>query len=151
MIGLDVGEVRIGVAASDGLGLTAQGLPTIIRKSANDDYDQVIKVIEERQAKRLIVGLPKNMDGSHGPQEEKVRAFADALMERIDERGYAKPELIFWDERLSTVAANKTLINADVSRGKRKAVVDKLAAVLILQGFLDREYSKKKAKEREND
>jgi len=151
VIGLDVGDVRVGIAAADGLGLTAQGLPTILRRGSSEDYDQVIRVIEERKARRLIVGLPRNMDGSVGPQGEKVRAYADALFERIRELGLETPELVFWDERLSTVAANKTLIAADVSRKKRKGVVDKLAATLILQGYLDREYSKKKAEELKND
>ena len=151
MICLDVGDVRVGVAAADGLGLTAQGLTTITRTGGVEDYDKVIGVMRERNSSRLVVGMPKNMDGSVGPQGDKVRAFADALLERINELGLDEPELIYWDERLSTVAATKTLIDADLSRKKRKGVVDKLAAVIILQGYLDREYSKKKAEGQEND
>ncbi|MCL1804445.1 MAG: Holliday junction resolvase RuvX [Clostridiales bacterium] len=136
-VGLDVGDKRIGVAAADGLGLTAQGLPTIERRKLEGDLDQVIGVIGDRGAAALVVGLPKNMDGSVGFQGEKVREFVEALLNRMDAVGAAKPEVIYWDERLTTVAAQRTLLAADVSRKKRKGVVDKLAAVLILQGYID--------------
>ena len=142
MIGLDVGDKRIGVAAADGLGLTAQGLPTIIRGKQRDDLDRLISLIEERQATGLVVGMPKNMDGSVGFQGEKVRLFVDALLARMKETGHREPEVFYWDERLTTVAAHRTLLEADLSRKKRKGAVDRLAAVFILQGYLDREAHK---------
>ena len=143
MIGLDVGDARIGVAAADGLGLTAQGLPTIERRRLDEDLDKLIGVIKEREAAVVVVGMPKNMDGSIGFQGDKVRAFADALLARITAGGYPEPEIVFWDERLTTVAANRAMLEADLSRKKRKGKVDQLSAVLILQGYLDLRYSKK--------
>ena len=142
MIGLDVGDARIGVAAADGLGLTAQGLPTVKRRKLPDDLDQVIRVIGEREAAVVVVGMPKNMDGSVGPQGEKTRAFVDALLARMRETGLDEPEIVYWDERLTSVAANRTLLEADLSRKKRKDAVDKLSAVFILQGYMD--YSRHK-------
>ena len=144
MIGLDVGDKRIGVAAADALGLTAQGLPTIVRQGSDADLDKVIDVYTQRQAKGIVVGMPYNMDGSRGPQAEKVKGFADELVARMLERGIDEPAVIYRDERLTTVAATRTLIDADVSRKKRKDSVDKLAAVLILQGYLDMVYYKNK-------
>jgi len=143
MIGLDVGDKRIGLAGADGLGLTAQGLPTIIRGRLQDDLDRIIRVIDERKATKLVVGLPKNMDGSIGFQGEKVRVFVAALLARIKETGRQDPEVVYWDERLTTVAAHRTLLEADISRKKRKGAVDRLAAVLILQGYMDREANEK--------
>ena len=139
MIGLDIGDVRIGVAAADALGFTAQGLPTITRSRLEDDLDQLIMLLDERKASRLVVGMPKNMDGSIGFQGKKVRTFVEALLHRIEQRGAAQPEVVYWDERLTTVAATRTLIEAGLSRKKRKGATDKLAAVLILQGYMDRE------------
>ena len=137
MIGLDVGDARIGVAAADGLGLTAQGLPTIKRGKREDDLDDLIRIIDERGAGKLVVGLPKNMNGSIGPQAEKVQGFVEALLSRMRETGFAAPDVVYWDERLTTVAAHRTLLEADLSRKKRKGAVDRLAAVFILQGYLD--------------
>ncbi|MCL1849476.1 MAG: Holliday junction resolvase RuvX [Clostridiales bacterium] len=141
MIGLDIGDARIGVAGADGLGITAQGLPTIRRRKLEDDLDELLKLIRERGATTLVVGMPKNMNGSIGPQGEKVRAFVDALLARAEGQDRSeKPDglnVIYWDERLTTVAANRTLLEADLSRKKRKAAVDKLSAVLILQGYLE--------------
>ena len=141
MIALDVGDRRIGAAAADSLGLTAQGLPTIERRSLEEDLDNVIRLLAERKSSSLVVGLPRNMNGSLGFQGEKVRLFVEALMGRMEETGFTKPEVIYWDERLTTVAANRTLIEAGLSRKKRKNATDRLAAVLILQGYLDRQYS----------
>jgi len=143
VIGLDVGDKRIGVAAADGLGLTAQGLPTIIRRKPDDDLDQIIRIMQERKASLLVVGFPKNMNGSIGPQGEKVIGFVEALLRRMRESGLDEPAIVYWDERLTTVAAQRTLHEADVSRKKRKGAVDRLAAVLILQGYMDREYHKR--------
>lgn len=138
MIGLDVGEARIGVAAADKLGLTAQGLPTIHRRKPADDLDEIIRLLHERGASRLVVGLPKNMNGSIGFQGEKVQMFIDSLLGRIRETGSGEPEVVYWDERLTTAAAQRTLLEAGLSRKKRKGAVDQLAAVLILQGYLDK-------------
>ena len=132
-LGLDVGDKTIGVAASDLLNLTAQGVKTIRRTSIEEDLQELGKIISELDAKILVIGLPKNMNGTEGERCEVVRNFAETLQKNF-------PELkqIFWDERLSTVAAEKFLIGAaDVSRKKRKKVIDKMAAVYILQGFLD--------------
>lgn len=132
-LGLDVGDKTIGVAASDLLNLTAQGIKTIRRTSIEEDLQELGKIISETGAKILVIGLPKNMNGTEGERCEVVRNFAETVQKKF-------PELkqIFWDERLSTVAAEKFLIGAaDVSRKKRKKVIDKMAAVYILQGFLD--------------
>ncbi len=132
-LGLDVGDKTIGIAASDLLGLTAQGITTIRRVSIREDLRQLGELIAQYDAKVLIIGLPKNMNGTEGERCEMVRQFAGKI-------GAAFPEIeiIFWDERLSTVAAEKFLISAaDVSRGKRKKIIDKMAAVYILQGYLD--------------
>ena len=132
-VALDVGDKTIGVAASDLLGLTAQGIKTIKRTSNKNDLQELGKIISDFEVTTFIIGLPKNMNGTEGERCEVVRNFAKKI-------GAAFPDVkqIFWDERLSTVAAEKFLIGAaDVSRKKRKKVIDKMAAVYILQGFLD--------------
>ena len=132
-LGIDVGDRTIGVAASDLLNLTAQGVKTIRRTSIDEDLRELGKIISELDAKILVIGLPKNMNGTEGERCEIVRDFA-AKVQKI----FPELKQIFWDERLSTVAAEKFLIGAaDVSRKKRKKVIDKMAAVYILQGFLD--------------
>ncbi len=131
LMGLDVGDKTIGVAVSDLLGWTAQGVETIRRTSYKEDIDRLKQIIVEKEVEKLVVGLPKNMNGTLGPQGEKVKKFVDKLKSRID------IEIVFWDERLTTVAAEKMLISADVSRKKRKKVIDKVAAIYILQGYLD--------------
>jgi putative Holliday junction resolvase len=128
---LDVGDKTIGVAVSDLLGFTAQGITTIMRKSLNYDLSELKKIISEYEVEEIIIGLPKNMNGSIGPRAEIVKTFAENLTQTISLK------IIFWDERLSTVAANRTLLEADLSRKKRKAVIDKMAAVYILQGYLN--------------
>ena len=132
VLSLDVGDRTIGIAASDALGLTAQGVETIRRKSLQQDLDRLAELMQTYETKKLIVGLPKNMDGTQGERCEIVRDFADKVQQAIPET-----EIVFWDERLSTVAASRSLIEADVSRRKRKKVIDKMAAVFILQGWLD--------------
>ena len=132
-LALDVGDKTIGVAAADLLGLTAQGITTIRRVSNREDLRRLGEIIAQYDAGILVIGLPKNMNGTEGERCEMVRAFAEKI-------AAANPnvEIIFWDERLSTVAAEKFLIeSADVSRAKRRKVIDKLAAVYILQGWLD--------------
>ena len=131
-LALDIGDKTIGVAASDLLGITAQGVETIRRTSNKEDLRRLGELVKNFEAKTFVIGLPKNMDGTEGTRCEVVRKFAAKL-------SAAFPEVnqIFWDERLSTVAATKNLIAADVSRRKRKKVIDKMAAVYILQGYLD--------------
>jgi len=129
---LDVGTKTIGVALSDPLGLTAQGFDVIRRRGEEKDLARLRDIIAEKEVDGIVVGLPRNMNGTMGPQSEVVRAFASLL-----EESFNLP-VALWDERLSTVAAEKMLISADVSRSKRKLVIDKMAAVMILQGYMDR-------------
>ncbi|UXU85031.1 Holliday junction resolvase RuvX [Mammaliicoccus sciuri] len=134
IIGLDVGSKTIGVAVSDAMGWTAQGIDTLRINEENEDFgiDQLIKIIDEYDVDTVIIGLPKNMNNSIGPRGEASIQFKDLLQQE-------RPELkmVMWDERLSTVGAERTLLEADVSRKKRKKVIDKMAAVFILQGYLD--------------
>lgn len=131
IIGLDVGDKTIGVALSDPLGWTAQGLEVIRRDNIEKDLARLDEIIQEYSVEKILVGLPKNMNATIGPQCEKVLAFVELLKERFD------LPIKTWDERLSTVAAERMLIQADVSRSKRKKVIDKMAAAVILQGYLD--------------
>jgi len=131
ILGLDVGDRRIGVAVSDEMGWTAQPLKVIQRVSLESDCRAVAEEMEATGADRVVVGLPRNMDGSLGPQAEKTKAFAEALGRVVG------TEVILWDERLSTQAAERILLEADLSRAKRKKVIDKVAAGFILQGYLD--------------
>ncbi|MCR6515447.1 MAG: Holliday junction resolvase RuvX [Clostridium sp.] len=132
ILGLDVGQKTIGVAISDPLGFTAQGITTIRRNKKENDILEVKKICDEYSVETIVVGLPKNMDGSIGFAGEKIQEFSELLREKID------LEIVFWDERLTTVAAHKAMLEADLSRGKRKKIVDKVAATYILQGYLDR-------------
>ena len=164
MLGLDVGDRRIGIAGADALGMTAQGLPTLERKSLSYDLEYLEKVIDQRQVHTLVVGLPKNMDGSLGPQGEKVKEFIQALLthrENISadpsmitpnhrEAGKSPLNVIYWDERLTTVAAHRSMLEGDLSRRKRKENVDRISAVLILQGYLDRLAMQNKRRVSEN-
>jgi putative pre-16S rRNA nuclease len=131
IMGLDVGTRTIGIAISDELGLTAQGLRTLKRKSVEDDLREIAAIIGQFGIDAIVVGLPMNMDGTLGGQAENVLKWVDVLKDQT------KLPVATWDERLSTVGANKVLLEADLSRKKRKKVIDKLAAVLILQGYLD--------------
>lgn len=131
LMGLDVGDKTIGVAVSDLLGLTAQGVETIKRTGNKAAIKRLREIISEKAVTKIVVGLPKNMNGTLGPQGEKTLNFVEKLKEKVD------IEIVLWDERLTTVAAEKMLISADVSRKKRKQVIDKVAAVYILQGYLD--------------
>lgn len=132
IIGLDVGDKRIGVALSDLLMITAQGLETYTRtQDVEKDIDYLTGLIEKNDVDRIVCGLPKNMNGTLGEQAEKVQDFAEKL------KTASGKELIYWDERLTTKSAHRMLIEADMSRKKRKQVVDKIAAVYILQGYMD--------------
>ena len=132
ILGLDVGDRTVGVAVSDLLLMTAQGVETIRRETLEKDLARLGELMREYDAVRLVVGLPRNMNGTEGDRCEIVRAFAEEIKKALPEA-----DIIFWDERLSTVAAAKSLIQADVSQKKRKKVIDKMAAVFILQGYLD--------------
>jgi putative holliday junction resolvase len=140
ILGLDIGSKRIGVAISDELGFTAQGLETISCKSPEEDAAAIFRLTEKYGAEEIVVGIPFNMNGTEGPQVEKVRATIQTIKQQVT------IPIREWDERLSTAAAERVLIEADMSRSKRRKVIDKLAAVLILQGYLDRQ----KVKERPN-
>ena len=131
---LDIGDATIGVAVSDLLGLTAQGVETIRRRDLSDDLNRLGVLIQEYEADALVAGLPKHMNGQEGERCALVRAFMADSAER-----FPMMEIYYWDERLSTVAASRTLLEGDVSRKKRRKVIDKMAAVYILQGFLDRQ------------
>ncbi|MDK2563251.1 Holliday junction resolvase RuvX [Romboutsia sedimentorum] len=133
IMGLDVGDKTIGVAVSDLMGLTAQGVKTVRRVGKKKDIEALKEIIAERQVNKIVSGLPKNMNGTLGPQGEKVIKFCDLLQEQTG----IKVE--YWDERLSTVAAERTLIEGNVRRENRKSVIDMVAAVIILQGYLDRQ------------
>ena len=133
IMGLDVGDKTIGVAVSDLMGLTAQGVKTIKKVGKKKDIEALKEIIKERQVNKIVSGLPKNMNGTLGPQGEKVIKFCELLEE---ETGI---KIEYWDERLSTVAAERTLIQGNVRRENRKGVIDMVAAVIILQGYLDRQ------------
>lgn len=131
IMGLDVGDKTIGVAVSDQMGWTAQGIEVIRRTSLDRDLKRLREIIETYQVEKVVVGLPRNMDGTVGPQAMKVEEFIGSFSALI------KLPIIWWDERLSTVGAERSLLEADLSRAKRKKVIDKMAAVFILQGYLD--------------
>jgi putative Holliday junction resolvase len=130
-MGLDYGDKTIGVALSDELGWTAQGLEVIRRKDQAADLARLGAIVREYGVTEIVLGLPKNMNATIGPRALLCLEFAETLKEKL------LLPVHMWDERLTTVSAQRTLIEADVSRKKRKLVIDKMAAALILQGFLD--------------
>jgi putative holliday junction resolvase len=131
ILGLDYGEKRIGVAVCDELGLTAQGLPTIIRKTKKHDLEILAGLIKSYNVEKIVIGYPVRLDGSEGIQCEKVNRFALLL------KKYFPLSVIKWPETLSTKEAEEILINSGMHWKKRKKTVDKLAACIILQGYLD--------------
>lgn len=131
LLGLDVGEKTIGLAIADATLSIATPLETIRRVKFTKDAEELFKVIDGRQVGALVIGLPLNMDGSEGPRCQSVRQLAANLLKKRD------LEIAFWDERLSTMAVTRTLLEADASRKRRGEVVDKMAAGYILQGALD--------------
>ena len=139
-VALDVGDVRIGVAVSDMLGITANPRETYVRKGKTfeDDINYFVKYAKEEDADAFVIGLPMNMDGTEGPRAEVTREFGDALKEA------SGLQVIYVDERLTTVSAERMLIGADVRREKRKQVIDKVAATIILQSYLDGQSFKKR-------
>ena len=131
ILGFDVGDKTIGVAVSDLLQFTAQGITTIKRSSKKEDYNAVEALIKEYDAKKIVVGLPKNMNGTIGPQGEKTIKFAEKIKNKF------KVEIIYIDERRTTMSAERILIEGDVRRENRKKYIDKVAATYILQQYLD--------------
>lgn len=131
IIGLDVGEKRIGVAISDPLGITAQGAGVITRKKIEDDINEIKRYVDEYEADSMVVGMPLNMDGTQGRSAQKVAEFVKILSSALN------IPLATYDERLSTKESEKFLISCDVSRKKRKRVIDTIAAQLILRSYLD--------------
>lgn len=132
-MGIDYGDSRIGVAISDALMYTAQGIETIKwSRGIEEPLKRIFELVEEYKVKKIVVGFPKNMNGTVGPRGEKSIEFAELLKKRIKDI-----EVILWDERLTTVAANRTMREMGVKRNKKKKLVDQIAAVYILQGYID--------------
>jgi len=133
VLGLDVGSKTIGVAVSDEMGWTAQGLETIKINEERKDFGvkRLRELINQYEVTSVVVGFPKNMNGTIGPRGEASQTFAKMLEEEFN------VSTVLWDERLTTMAAERVLLEADVSRKKRKKVIDKMAAMMILQGYLD--------------
>lgn len=136
-IGLDVGDKTVGVAVSDLLGITAQGVTTIERVGIRKDTGKVIDYIREYDCDTVVCGLPMSMDGRESEQTQKVREFATMLQNKMKSTGLSKVQLVFQDERLTTMMAERVLIEADMRREKRKDIIDRQAAVIILQSYLD--------------
>jgi len=132
LLGLDLGTKTIGVAISDAMRYAATPLETIKRSKFTQDAERLIALAAENQAVAIVLGLPLNMDGSEGPRVQSTRAFARNLSQKLD------LPIAFWDERLSTAAVTRMMIDADLRRDRRAEIVDKLAASYILQGLLDR-------------
>lgn len=131
-LGLDVGSKTIGVAVTDPFLMFANGLVTIKRKNVREDIEKIKEIIKEKEISKIIVGMPYNMDGSKGPSAQRVMSFVDLLKKEINN------EIIYEDERLTTVYAEQVLIQSKVRREKRKEHIDKIAAIFILQDYLDR-------------
>ena len=132
ILGLDIGTKTVGVAISDPLGWTAQGITTVRRKNYTSDMAEIKKICDEYGVETIVAGMPKNMNGTIGPSGEMVKEFCERLKEVVNIK------IEFWDERLTTVAAHRAMLEADLSRSKRNKIVDKVAATYILQGYLDR-------------
>ena len=136
LLGLDLGSKTIGVAVSDGVRYTATPLETIQRTKFTADARELAKVLKDREVGAVVIGLPINMDGSEGPSAERARQFGASMLEHKELLG-GEQEIAFWDERLSTSAVQRMMIDADMTRKRRAEVVDKMAAAYILQGALD--------------
>ncbi|HAT82519.1 putative holliday junction resolvase [Eubacterium pyruvativorans] len=137
-IGLDVGDRTIGVAVSDPLGITAQGITTIERVGIRKDSGKVLDLVKEYECDTIVMGLPLSMSGRDSEQTKKVREFRSMLENKMRSTGMKGITIEWQDERLTTVQAERVMIDADVSRRRRKQVIDKQAAVIILQTYLDR-------------
>lgn len=132
IMGLDVGDKTIGIAISDPLLITAQSLKTIKRENIKKDIESIVDIINKYNIKKIVIGIPKNMNNTIGPQSKKVLNFADKLRKRVN------LDIVMEDERLTTIQAEKILIEGDVKRKNRKKIIDKVAATYILQSYLDR-------------
>ena len=132
IMGLDVGDKTIGVALSDPMFLMAHPIETIIRKKASLDIQRLVEIIEKENVETIVVGLPKNMNNSIGPQSMKVMSFVDLLRKQTDKT------IVYEDERMTTLQSERVLIDMDVRRENRKKYIDKIAATFILQSYLDR-------------
>ena len=133
ILAVDWGRAKLGLAVSDDLGITARGLSSLSRVSESKDIDAIGAYIRDLRIEAVVVGLPKNMDGTLGPSAEAAQAFAGALRARLD------IPVHLWDERLTSLAAERTLVGAGIRRRERRGIRDKVAAIMILQGFLDRQ------------
>lgn len=131
ILALDLGTRRVGVAVSDPMGWTAQGLPTLEKKRKKELLEAIKDIVAQFDVERIVVGLPRNMNGSIGPRARKTIAFAEALRKALG------IPVDLWDERLTTVAAEKSMAEGGVRPSRRRGTVDRVAAQLILQGFLD--------------
>ena len=132
IMGLDVGDKTVGVAISDPLFVTAQPYETIKRRKTKFDIDRIVEIVNDKEVSLIVVGLPKNMNNTIGPQSMKVMSFVDLIKKRID------IDIVYEDERLTTVQSEAVLIDMNVRRENRKAHIDKIAASFILQSYLDR-------------
>ncbi|MDO4593891.1 MAG: Holliday junction resolvase RuvX [Tissierellia bacterium] len=132
IMGLDLGDKTIGVALSDPFFITAQPHITIRRKKTSEDIEKLKDIIDQYQVEKIVLGLPKNMNNTLGPQGQKVVSFADILRKKTQK------EVIYQDERLTTIQSERVLMNMKVRRENRKKYIDKIAAAFILQTFLDR-------------
>jgi putative Holliday junction resolvase len=133
ILAVDWGRAKLGLAVSDDLGITAQGLSSLSRVSESKDIDAIGAYIRDLRIEAVVVGLPKNMNGTLGPSAEAAQAFAGAFSARLD------IPVHLWDERLTSLAAERTLVGAGIRRRERRGIRDKVAAIMILQGFLDRQ------------
>lgn len=131
IMGIDYGDARVGVAVSDVLGITAQGVGTVRNKTSKQLLDELSALIDEYKPEKIVVGLPKNMDGTQGFRSEETYKFTDKLREIYD------GEIVYWDERLTTVGASRILNDTNTRGKKRKGVIDTVAASLILEGYLN--------------
>lgn len=136
-LGLDIGDKTVGIALSDPLGITAQGVTTLERVGIRKDTSKILHLIEENDVGEVVAGLPLSMNGSESEQTKKVREFVTMLTNKLVSTGHKDISVVWQDERLTTVQAEKVLIEGDVRRKDRKKVIDKQAAVLILQTYLD--------------
>lgn len=131
ILGLDVGSKTIGMAVSDPLGITAQGLPTLRRKNKRTDYGELEQVIRKYSVSEIVIGFPLRMSGAQGTQAEKMQVFAEELRKKV------RLPVHLWDERLTSAEANRVLRDSEMSIKRRAEVVDRLAAVLILQNWME--------------
>lgn len=136
-LGLDVGDKTVGIAVSDPLGITAQGVMTLDRIGIRKDTTKIVEMVVEKDCDTVVVGLPLSLNGSDSEQTRKVRDFFTMLSNKLVSMGHKDVNVVWQDERLTTVQAEKILIEGDVRRKDRKKVIDKQAAVLILQTYLD--------------